>query len=487
MTDQHERRTIRGIWRPIGIGVAVLLIAAIGFIAFAFFTRGEIRPSQRMHPDGIVFGAEVPADRLVTASFVTDLAVAPDGEIFYVEHLTGRIGRLTPSEAGSLIDTTVVQFDLPEAGRLFHLALHPEWPVQPVLYVTAHEGMGTQQRLAVFRVQVNAGVGDSPERLVGGLPTEDPARGPQADHYGSALAICESFLYLSIGDTDSPGPGGYRPGEVRFRAQQADRAEGKILRYRLDGIDLEPAGVLGDAPPVYALGLRNVFAMDCDPSTGWPIAVDNGTAGFDQIRLIEPGSNHEWPRSDERNEQTPPLFDSADAAIAPTGIVARRSGAQGTELLFTSFHLESVYALLVGADGELSGPVELRHAVEGTPLSLAGDAAGCVYLGTSDGIWLIREPGCDRQFATAPSEAGTDRFSGDPASVYTANCAPCHGLQREGGEAPRLRDDRLTEPDAFYIDTILEGRLAAGMPSWAAAGMSEAQARVILEFLRSDP
>ena len=77
-------------------------------------------------------------------------------------------------------------------------------------------GATETQRLALFSVAVDGLDGGTPERLVGGLPTEDPARGAQADHYGSALAVCDGFLYLSIGDTDSPGPGRYRPGGIRF-------------------------------------------------------------------------------------------------------------------------------------------------------------------------------------------------------------------------------------------------------------------------------
>lgn len=316
MPDQDDRSGSRGRWRLVGLAGAALALAAVGIFAFTFFTRTEIKPSQRSHPDGTDFGRDVPAERLATASFVTDLAVAPDGSVFYAEHVTGRIGVLTPAEGGTLTDATVLKFDLPEAGRLFHLVLHPRWPAEPTLYFTAHEGVGRDQRLALFRTRLDGTVASAPERLIGDLPTEDPARGSQADHYGSALAVCDGFLYLSVGDTDSPGPGSYRPGGIRFRAQDVDRAEGKLLRYRLDGVDLEPAGVLGGEYPVFAFGLRNVFAMDCDPVSGWPIVADNGSAGFDQLRLVEPGSNHEWPLSDQRNEDNPPILDTDYAAIA---------------------------------------------------------------------------------------------------------------------------------------------------------------------------
>ena len=153
--------------------------------------------------------------------------------------------------------------------------------------------------------------------------------------------------------------------------------------------------------------------------------------------------------------------------------------------MFTGFHMEAVYGLRIGSDGQADGDVELRHSAGGAPLSLAGDAQGCLYMGTSDGIWLIREAHCAREVGSAGAPPGADGFAGDPAAVYQANCAPCHGLAREGAEGPRLRDEQLIQPDAFYIGTILGGRPAEGMPSWAAAGMSEQQARAMVDFLRS--
>lgn len=79
---------------------------------------------------------------------------------------------------------------------------------------------------------------------------------------------------------------------------------------------------------------------------------------------------------------------------------------------------------------------------------------------------------------------GAARFEGDLAAVYGANCVPCHGLSREGSKSPRLDDERLTQEDTFYLSTILGGRPNEGMSSWAATGMSEAQARAMLAFLQ---
>ena len=59
--------------------------------------------------------------------------------------------------------------------------------------------------------------------LVEGLPIEQPDR---SDHYGSAIAFCSGYLYLSVGDTDGPAPENTQ--DIRRFAQLPTRAEGKI-------------------------------------------------------------------------------------------------------------------------------------------------------------------------------------------------------------------------------------------------------------------
>jgi len=70
---------------------------------------------------------------------------------------------------------------------------------------------------------------------------------------------------------------------------------------------------------------------------------------------------------------------------------------------------------------------------------------------------------------------------------YTANCSACHGPNREGLVGPALIPDRLVEDDAFYVDTILNGRSGTVMPAWGAQGVSEAEATALVAFFRTAP
>ena len=71
------------------------------------------------------------------------------------------------------------------------------------------------------------------------------------------------------------------------------------------------------------------------------------------------------------------------------------------------------------------------------------------------------------------------------AEFFQANCAVCHGQNREGLVGPALTPERLTQPDEFYHDTILNGRPGTAMPSWAATkGLNDADANALVQFLK---
>ena len=457
-------------------------LAVVGSIVVLVFVVADLNRTGNIHPPNTRFGNELPADRLASAAFSTDLTVSPSGEVFFVEHLTGRVGVLVPSSDGSFEARTFGDVPIPADGRLMHIALHPQWPTMPYLYATAHEGSGADQRLSVFRMHADGLTADLVEPLIRGLPTEDPRRGPEADHLGSALAACGEFLYLSIGDTDSPGPGDFRPGGVRFRAQMPDQAEGKILRYRFEGAELVPAGVNGATPPVFAMGFRNTFAMDCTTDPNEVMAADNGFIGQDQIRLVTAGSNHEWPLSGDRVALTPPLYDTGPtSALAPTGLSVNE--ANGTmKVWFSSFHLNAIYRLLFDDAGEQVDGVELVHLAGGPILSMTDGPDGCLYFTTSDAVWRVRQDGC-----TGPTETADLGAFEDAGDLFKANCAACHGFQREGGVGPTLVPQALNQPDDYYVDRILDGVPGTAMPSWRAAGLTEEQARALVIYLRTEP
>ncbi len=369
------------------------LILMVGVLPGLLWAVGDLEPSRR-HPDGTdtsaPFAATLIIDGLV---FPTGLAVGPAGEIFFSE-LSGRIAVVLPSGGSGEPEVRLVsQVPLPAGGQLFHIALHPNWPATPYLYASKqHEAEG-RLYLQLIRVELDGYVGGKIEALVGELP----APLPPADHHGSAIAVCAGHLFLTVGDTDTK----LRDPGIRRLAQDPTDATGKVLRYRLDGADLVPAGTLHDDPPVFALGFRNPFAASCDPVSGFPIVADNGPTSNDQVRLVEPSSNHEWPFSNKRSAITPPLYDTGDRTVAPTGVVARRLEGDVREVFFTVFNSPSIYRFTFVQAGITVSDLKLAHRGEEPGLSATLGPDGCVYFSTLSAIWRLDEPGCVQPAAGA--------------------------------------------------------------------------------------
>jgi len=114
-----------------------------------------------------------------------------------------------------------------------------------------------------------------PEEVVSGIP------GGASFHQGGALMIGpDELLYIGTGDNGVP-PDSADP----------ESLSGKVLRYTLDG---EPSGSSGSDSPVLSLGHRNVEGLVMDEEDRlW--AAEFGQDRFDELNLIEAGSDYGWP------------------------------------------------------------------------------------------------------------------------------------------------------------------------------------------------
>jgi glucose/arabinose dehydrogenase len=367
--------------RLIAPGAAVLV--GVGVLLLVLDDRTADRSGAHPVLTVVTTGVEatVLADGLVLPVAV---AVGPEGDVYFGELASGRVGRLVAADG--MREETLFTVELPGGGQLLRLALHPAWPNPRQVFVTAQQGEGEERRLWVLAGDVsNPGAGMT--RLAGPLPTTRPGRG---NHTGGALAICAEYLYVSIGDT-SPYTLNH---PLQWAPQNPLRGEGKILRYRVQGQNLAPAGVLAEDPPVFAMGFRNPFGMGCDEESGYPVVGENGPEGHDQVRLAGPGTNHEWPIWDRRDRLVTPWYDSGSRAIAPTGVVVQGSGA-AKEVFVSGHETKAVYRLVFGQDGERATHLEVVYASPSGVLGLAQDARGCLYAADESSIVRIHLNGCD--------------------------------------------------------------------------------------------
>ena len=72
----------------------------------------------------------------------------------------------------------------------------------------------------------------------------------------------------------------------------------------------------------------------------------------------------------------------------------------------------------------------------------------------------------------------------DPAAIYSARCAGCHGADRSGNNGPALLPDRLTQDSSVYVSIITNG--SGGMPGFSNR-LSADEINALVEFILSDP
>lgn len=377
---------------PVLRAVATVCVTAATAVVVLGLLDAEIESLH--HPGGTDTSAVVPSTLVIDGlELPTGIAIAGDGTIAVTQLTRPVLTVYTPRPGADGWDRSMeVPLPVPEGAQVFHVALHPSYPDAPYAYVSAEQQRDDGSYLHVLRVSLDS-TGEAAV-VIDGLPIEQSRF---SNHSGSALAFCGEYLFLSTGDTDpyaDPARGNERL-SIRGRAQVPAAPEGKILRYSLAGIDLEPAGVIAADPPVYAMGFRNVFGMGCDVETDFPLAADNGPSGLDQLRVVTPGSNHEWPLTETRDVIAPPLFSTGRAVIAPTGVVSRSGTDRRAEAIVSAYESRSLY-LLPYSGGRATGPLRLLTEVEGGSYAVSLDARGCVFYSGPTGVWRLDEPDCVR-------------------------------------------------------------------------------------------
>ena len=202
----------------------------------------------------------------------------PDGSALVTERDSGRVLRVAGgrvSEVGR-IDQTRPQG---ESG-LLGLAVSPSYAADRRVFVYA----STDRDNRVLRMTYDGARLGRPTAILTGIPhgtIHDGGRmvfGPDGD------------LYVSTGETGVPG-----------LAQQEGSLGGKILRITQDG---DPApGNPDPHSPVWTLGHRNVQGLAFDDA-GQLWASEFGQDTWDELNLIEKGTNYGWPEVEGRGSSS---------------------------------------------------------------------------------------------------------------------------------------------------------------------------------------
>jgi cytochrome c len=252
-----------------------------------------------------------------------ELAVAPDGRVFFAERGGNLYVYLPAENKTQLIHHFSVMPDSKEGfgNGILGLTIDPDFKENNYLYLfyTPNE-MPAHQNISRFKIGKDNVVDLASEQIIIKIPLELEI----GAHAGGSLAWDkDKNLYMSTGDNTVPfASDGYAPldeipGRIIYDAQRSagntNDLRGKILRvhpepdgkYSIPAGNLFPKGTALTRPEIYAMGCRNPYRMSVDQETSivyWgeigPDAGENGThgpRGYDEINQAKKAGNFGWP------------------------------------------------------------------------------------------------------------------------------------------------------------------------------------------------
>ncbi|GAB2536159.1 PQQ-dependent sugar dehydrogenase [Spirosoma aerophilum] len=251
-----------------------------------------------------------------------ELAVAPDGRVFFVER-GGKFYMYDPVQKKTrlLYDFPVKAVDKYLNG-LLGMTIDPNFAKNHYLYFfyTIQDKEDTRQRIARFVMNDDNTLDIASEKSI----IEFHIDLEVSAHTGGSMAWdTHGNLFISTGDNTVPfesagfAPIDERPGRLTFDAQRSagnpNDLRGKILRihveadgsYTIPDGNLFPKGTAGTRPEIYVMGCRNPYRISVDPATSivyWgEIGPDSGTdgpqgpRGYDEFNQAKKAGNYGWP------------------------------------------------------------------------------------------------------------------------------------------------------------------------------------------------
>ncbi|HEX7074847.1 MAG TPA: PQQ-dependent sugar dehydrogenase [Hyphomicrobiaceae bacterium] len=222
------------------------------------------------------------------------IAMLPDGRYLVTERNSGdlrigtRNGELSEPVEG-VPDIFRYQGDTSSSqGGLFHVALHPQFAENRLVYLSfsqpSSEGAGTA--IARGRLEESGGSPALEDVEVIFTMNKHDSGGL---HFGGRFVFDpkDNTIYLSIGDRRNMS-----------RAQDPLDHAGSIVRITDDGGTPSDNPFVNDPDKdelIYSWGHRNIQGLAVDPETGELWANEHGPLGGDEINLIKAGRNYGWP------------------------------------------------------------------------------------------------------------------------------------------------------------------------------------------------
>jgi glucose/arabinose dehydrogenase len=364
------------------VAMAVALAAATVAVA-----AGSAAPPAQA---GITVGAQLVAGGLQVPIGFT---FTQKGLIYYLERSTGQVRVLNPTTDHDRLFFSVTKVNSEGERGALGIALHPDYPKKPFVYVFATRRMHGKLRNQVLRIKAEDGKGTGFRVLLSSRVDAD------TNHNGGRIAFGpDGKLFVVIGDG-----GGTFPTDPRHAQNLAER-RGKIHRINPDGSVPEGNPISGSTVWVY--GIRNSIGFGWDPGTDRLWESENGPECNDEINLIRKGGNYGWgpkeacgspaePADTNNSGPTPrhfPKYTLADT-IGMTGIAVCEScglPALDDHLVYSGVNFDSVRAIaLNGARDGVSGSDQEIYQPPSSAISFETGPDGSIYFSTFSAIYRL--------------------------------------------------------------------------------------------------
>lgn len=223
-----------------------------------------------------------------------DVAVAPDGALFFTERCRGLSVRRTDGSVTRLFGTTGSALTAPDfvcngQSGMNGVALDPTFGSSRIIYVYMTSSLSSPATNRVVRLTLNAGYTSASGRtdIVTDIAYKYAANavGGSGAHSGGRIRFGpDGFLYVTTGDNHSA-----------IIPQSPTLLGGKVLRVTTTG-----TAAPGNAPPagfdprIFTYGHRNVQGITFRPGTGQPYVSEHGPNHSDEVTPLSNGGNGGW-------------------------------------------------------------------------------------------------------------------------------------------------------------------------------------------------
>lgn len=367
-------------------------------------------------------------------AFPVGIAFSPDnsGKFFFTEKNNGRV-RIYENDALRVTPFTTVSVTGSGEQGLLGIAVHPQYPDSPYVYVFYTQS-GTRDNIVVrFRDSSNVGVNPQTIVLV-------PRNNAATNHNGGNVHFGpDGKLYVTFGEYANTS---------NSQDTSAGNLRGKILRLNPDG------SIPSDNPwpgkAFWSIGHRNSFDFTFDPLTGTMYCSENGPSCNDEINRVPRQANMGWPVDGNCTYSgnpiyTRPLYYFPSNLPALTGIVVYRGTAfprMYGKLLFTGNSNPTVWSATLTADGDtiVSGSF--------TTFFSYGSGFADIEVGPDDNIYLANGPYTANRILRLRPVAPS--FSSSPPLTATEE-EPYAYTPTFTGTPPGLK--LIAGPDGMYVDS----------------------------------